>query len=64
MLNREAINPAVWYSIKETANLIGKSTRTVERYNKSGKLKAHLSKMDNKWKIKGSEILKLTTFYN
>lgn len=64
MLIREEIKPNAFYSIQETASIIGKSTRTVERYNKSGKLKGCLSKMDNKWKFKGTEILKLTSFYN
>jgi predicted site-specific integrase-resolvase len=64
MLIRENIKPNAFYSIQETASIIGKSTRTVERYNKSGKLKGCLSKMDNKWRFKGTEILKLTSFYN
>ena len=64
MLIRENIKPNAFYSIQETAKYHRQIYRTVERYNKSGKLKGCLSKMDNKWRFKGTEILKLTSFYN
>lgn len=45
-----------FYDIKETAEILGVSTRTVQTYITDGKIKAQ--KIGNKWKIKEEDLKK------
>lgn len=55
------INPTRRYCRKEAAILIGKSTDTLDRYTKEGKITAHTSSVNGRRYWKGADLIRMMT---